>query len=48
MFLNTDLISFVKILVKEDQSLTSGTIVVGDLCQMITSFLLIIKMVEKD
>ena len=48
MFLNPDLISFVNILVKEDQSLTSGSIVVGDLCQMITSISLIVKMVEKD
>ena len=48
MFLNPDLISFVKILVKEEQSLTSGTIVAGDLRQMITSISLIIKMVEKD
>ena len=48
MFLNPDLISFVKILVKEDQSLTSGIIVAGDLCQVITSISFIIKMVEKD
>ena len=48
MFFNPDLISFVKILVKEDQSLTSGTIVAGDLCQIITSISLIIKMNEKD
>ena len=47
-FFNPDLILFVKILVKEDKSLTSGTIVVGDLCQIITSISLIIKMNEKD
>ena len=48
MFFNPDLISCVKILVKKDQSLTSGTIVAGDLCQIITSISLIIKMNEKD
>ena len=48
MFFNPDLISFIKILAKEDQSLMSGTILAGDLCQMITSILLIIKMDEKD
>ena len=48
MFLNPDLIALEKILVKEDQSLTSGTIVVGDMCQMITSVSLIANMVEKD
>ena len=48
MFLNPDLISFVKILVKEDQSLTSGTIVAGDLCEINSLISLIIKMVEKD
>ena len=48
MFLNHGLISFVNIMVKEDQSLMSGTIVAGDLCHIITSISFIIKMNEKD
>ena len=48
MFLDPDLISFVKILVKEDQSLTSGALLAGDWCQIIPSISLIITMVEKD
>ena len=48
MFLNPDLILFVKIMVKHDQSLMSGTIVAGDLCQLVTSFSLIIEIVERD